>query len=89
MDAIKYAGNISIDSDLNKIVNAGLEVEKNEWSPVLPALPIHFDCEVVDIVRLGTHFLYIGEVKAIRVREDVNQENPLNWYPYPDVLVNN
>jgi flavin reductase (DIM6/NTAB) family NADH-FMN oxidoreductase RutF len=89
VDAIKYAGNISIDSDKDKIINSGLEVEENEWSPVLPALPIHFDCEVVKVVRLGTHFLYIGEVKAIRVREDVNAENPLNWYPYPDVLVNN
>ncbi len=89
VDAIKYAGNISINSDLDKILNSGLEVENNDWSPILPALPIHFDCEVVKVVRLGTHFLYIGEVKAIRVREDVNSENPLNWYPYPDVLVNN
>jgi flavin reductase (DIM6/NTAB) family NADH-FMN oxidoreductase RutF len=86
IDAMKYAGNISIDKDKNKVQHAGLEVSAHEWSPMLPALPIHFFCEVVKVVRLGTHFLYLGEVKSIQVRDDVNLGNPMKWYPYPDVI---
>ena len=86
IEAIKYAGNVSVRHDKNKIENSGLEIIPDEWSPVLPALPIHFDCEVKKVVRLGTHFLYIGEVKAIRLREDISADNPLSWFPYADVL---
>jgi flavin reductase (DIM6/NTAB) family NADH-FMN oxidoreductase RutF len=86
IDAMKYAGNISIEKDKNKIQNAGLQVDSHEWSPVLPALPIHFFCEVVKVVRLGTHFLFLGEVKSIQVRSDVNESNPIKWFPYPDVI---
>lgn len=85
IEAIKYAGNISVDKDRNKIRNAGLEIEELDWAPVLPGLPITFLCEVKDVVRLGTHFLYLGEVKSIRIRDDVTPENPLTWFPYPDV----
>jgi flavin reductase (DIM6/NTAB) family NADH-FMN oxidoreductase RutF len=86
INAIRYSGNISIDQDKNKIRHAGLEVKADEWAPVLPALPIQFFCEVVKVVRLGTHYLYLGEVKSIRIRDDVNSENPLRWYPYPDLV---
>ncbi|MGH8490337.1 MAG: flavin reductase family protein [Gammaproteobacteria bacterium] len=86
VDAMRYAGNISIAQDKDKIQHAGLQVEANEWSPVFPALPIHFFCDVVRVIRLGTHFLYLGKVSALRIREDVNIDNPLRWYPYPDVI---
>lgn len=86
IDAIRYSGNVSIDQDKNKIQHAGLQVKADEWAPVLPALPINFFCEVVKVVRLGTHYLYLGEVKSIRIRDDVNAENPLKWYPYPDLV---
>lgn len=88
IDAIKYAGNISIKNDINKIENSGLNILNEEWAPVLTDLPIHFDCEIRKVVRLGTHFLYLGEVKAIRLREDISPENPLTWFPYPDVVAN-
>jgi flavin reductase (DIM6/NTAB) family NADH-FMN oxidoreductase RutF len=86
IDAMKYAGNVSIDKDKQKIQNAGLEVIAHEWAPMLSALPIHFDCEVKKTVRLGTHVLYLGEVKAIHIREDISPFNPLAWFPYPDVI---
>jgi flavin reductase (DIM6/NTAB) family NADH-FMN oxidoreductase RutF len=89
IDAIKYSGNVSIKKDKKKIQNAGLKMELHGCFPVLQDLPIHFFCEVVKAVRLGTHFLYIGEVKSILVRDDVNTDNPLKWYPYPDVVKRN
>lgn len=85
-DAIKYAGNVSISNDKNKVENSGLEVWNDNWAPVLPALPLHFDCEIKKVIRLGTHFLFLAEVKTIRVREDVSQMNQINWYPFPEII---
>jgi len=68
VNAIKYAGNISISLDPDKIANSGLEFSPHEWAPLLPALPIHYDCEVVGEVRLGTHVMFLGEVRSIRAR---------------------
>ncbi len=86
VDAIKYAGNISITQDLDKINNAGLEYFEDEYGPVLSALPISYRCKIVDVVRLGTHFLMLGEVQSVIVRDDVTKDNCLKWYSYPDVV---
>lgn len=86
INAIKYAGNTSLATDPQKVARAGLQVEPNDWSPVLPALPIHFDCQVIDEVTLGTHIMFLGEVRQIRVRADVTPENPIEWYPWADLI---
>jgi flavin reductase (DIM6/NTAB) family NADH-FMN oxidoreductase RutF len=86
LSAIKYAGNISLAKDPQKVARAGLQVEPNDWAPVLPALPVHFDCQVVGEVSLGTHIMFLGEVRRIRVRADVTQDNPIEWYPWADVV---
>src|SRR5262249_62090220 len=85
VNAMKYAGNISWSRDPKKLVHSGLEVERCDWAPVLPSLPLHFDCQVMGEVRLGTHIMFLGEVRRIRVRADVTPQNPLEWYPWADV----
>src|SRR5262249_41078608 len=65
LDAMRYAGNTSLAVDSNKVANSGLSIYPFEWSPVLKALPLHFDCKVIDEVRLGTHVLFLGEVQRI------------------------
>ena len=85
VDSIGYTGNTSIAVDPDKVAHAGLEVEQNDWAPRFPALPIHFDCEVVGEVRLGTHTMFLGEVKRIQIRSDVTPDNPLQWCPWADV----
>jgi flavin reductase (DIM6/NTAB) family NADH-FMN oxidoreductase RutF len=84
--AIKYAGNISFDQDPLKISNSGLEVVRGvARSPLLPALPVTFDCRVSGELRLGTHVLFLGEVERIFVRTDVTPHRPLEWCPWADV----
>jgi len=83
--AIKYAGNVSMQAAGDKVARAGLAVERGGPSPVLTDLPVHFDCEVLDEVRLGTHVMFLGAVKRIRVRPDVTAANPLEWCPWADV----
>ena len=86
IDAIKYAGNVSLTTNKNKVIASGLEIEPRPWAPVLTALPVHFDCEVVGEVRLGTHIMFLGEVRRIEVRQDVTVTNPLRWCPWADVV---
>lgn len=83
--AIKYAGNVSFQVVGDKVARAGLAVERGGLAPVLPELPVHFDCEVLDEVRLGTHVMFLGAVRRIRVRPDVTPANPLEWCPWADV----
>jgi flavin reductase (DIM6/NTAB) family NADH-FMN oxidoreductase RutF len=85
VSAITYAGNVSFANDPEKLAHAGLEAELGDGAPVLPALPIHFDCQVIGEVRLGTHAMFLGEVRKIRVRTDVTPENPLEWCPWAAV----
>ena len=85
LGGIKYAGNVSLARNARKVADAGFEVEPSEWSPVLTALPVHFDCQIVGEVRLGTHIMFLGEVKRIRVRADVAPDNPIEWCPWAQV----
>lgn len=83
--AIQYSGNISLREDPKKLQRAGLEWESTESAPILPALPVHFECRVVDEIRLGTHCMFMGEVRRIRLRTDVTPENPIEWLPWADI----
>jgi flavin reductase (DIM6/NTAB) family NADH-FMN oxidoreductase RutF len=84
--SIRYAGNISLARDPGKVANAGLALTRNDWAPMLAAMPVHFDCKVVGEVRLGTHIMFLGEVTRIRVRDDVTPANPLTWYPWAEIV---
>lgn len=85
VSTIKYTGNISFVLDRDKIHYAGLEVDCQGVTPRLTATPVHFDCEVIDEVRLGTHIMFLGEVRRIYVRDDVTPTNPLEWCPWATV----
>ena len=85
IDAIRYAGNTSISVDPRKVEQTLLKVEKRKWAPLFPDLPIHFDCAIKGEVRLGTHIMFLGEVRQIRVREDVTPENSMEWSPWAAV----
>lgn len=85
INAIQYTGNISLTEDTKKVQHAGLEWESTKYAPILSALPVHFECRVVDEIRLGTHCMFLGEVRRIRIRTDVTPDNALEWFPWADV----
>jgi flavin reductase (DIM6/NTAB) family NADH-FMN oxidoreductase RutF len=82
VEAIKYAGTTSIRQDPGKAAHSGLDVRPEPWAPVLADLPVQFDCEVIAERALGTHIMFFGEVKRIRVRDDVGPDNALQWCPW-------
>ena len=86
IQAITYAGNRSIADDRQKLFNAGLCVDVSFDVPLLLDLPITFECQVTGEIRLGTHIMFLGEVRKIYIREDVTSDNPLCWYPWADVV---
>jgi flavin reductase (DIM6/NTAB) family NADH-FMN oxidoreductase RutF len=85
VEAIKLAGNVSLQAAGDKVARTGLGVTRGPVAPVLDDLPVHFDCEVLDEVRLGTHVMFLGAVRRVRVRPDVTPANPLEWCPWADV----
>ena len=85
LEAIRYAGNISWQVDPDKVRSAGLTIDPRSDTPRLLDLPIHFDCEVRHELRLGTHVMFLGEVRRITVREDLTSERPLQWNPWAGI----
>jgi flavin reductase (DIM6/NTAB) family NADH-FMN oxidoreductase RutF len=85
IDAIQYSGNISFADDEDKVQNSGLEWTAGQLVPILTAMPINFECRLLDEIRLGTHAMFLGEVRNIFVRNDVNKKNPLEWFPVSDI----
>ncbi len=79
--AIRYLGNVSWHDDPAKLENCGLTAIPLGRSLGFRELPIHFDCRIVDEIRLGTHSMFMGQVERIFVRTDLTHETPLEWCP--------
>ena len=85
LDAIRYTGNLSLAKDPDKAAHSGLEVVKGPHAPLLPALPIQMECQVIGEEQLGSHVLMLGEVRRGLVRTDLTPDRPLEWYGFADV----
>lgn len=82
VNAITYTGNVSFALDPDKVGKAGLAIESRRWAPRLAAMPIHYECEVVGEMQLGTHIMFLGEVRRILVHNRVTTKNRLEWYAW-------
>jgi flavin reductase (DIM6/NTAB) family NADH-FMN oxidoreductase RutF len=47
--------------------------------PLIEECPINIECTVRKIVHLGTHDLFIGEVVAVNVDEDILEKNTISY----------
>ncbi|MBU7014409.1 MAG: flavin reductase family protein [Theionarchaea archaeon] len=48
-------------------------------APLIQECPVNIECTVTQIVHLGTHDLFIGEVVAVDADEDVVEENSISF----------
>lgn len=49
-------------------------------APLLAECPVNIECQVVDIVRLPSHSMFIAEVVALHVMEDIlNERNEVDF----------
>lgn len=85
-NAIRYCGNVSVKDDPEKALKVGMTWAKGKNESYRPEqLPVFFECDIVGEHRLGTHFMFLGEVKGIYVNKSVSRENPLEWFPFAAV----
>lgn len=82
LEAITYLGNVSRRQDPDKVANCGLTAKRLGGIIGFAELPVHYDCRIVERVRLGTHVMVIGEVERVIVRADLTSAHPLEWCPW-------
>ena len=54
-------------------LNAG-KAETLEYAPIIEECPVNIECKVVEIKELGSHHMFLAEVKAVRVDEKYMNE---------------
>ena len=75
VEAVDYCGCVS-GREVDKFAKTGLTpIEASEVKPPLVAqAPINLECKVSQLLDLGAHHLFLGEVVAVHVDEKVTSE---------------
>ena len=60
--------------ELNLTKEKGLKVNV----PLIKEFPINIECKVIDKIKHGTHSIYLGEVLAVHVAEELLKEGKLD-----------
>ena len=71
--AVDFCG-VRSGRDLNKAEAAGLRympADQMETAPAVEGTPVSLSCRVKQVIELGSHDLFLGEVRAVQVRKDL------------------
>lgn len=73
---VDYCGVVS-GRDVDKFKETGLTPVPGEYvgAPLIKECPVNLECQVKDVLSLGTHDVFIAEVLAVHYNEDVLKEN--------------
>ncbi|MCX8158181.1 MAG: flavin reductase family protein [Candidatus Diapherotrites archaeon] len=78
LEKVDLAGIISgCSCDKFKDIGLTLEEAKKINAPLVKECPISYECELKEIISLGTHDLFIGEVKLALVDENLLEDSKL------------
>ena len=75
--AVDFCG-VRSGRDLDKAEAAGIRyrpAEKMRFAPAADGAPVSLSCRVRQIIPLGSHDLFLGEVLAVEVRKDLMDGN--------------
>lgn len=75
--AVDFCG-VRSGKDVDKAAETGLTYMPAETMKIAPAVsgaPVSLSCKVRQMLELGSHDLFIGEVTAVMVRDDLLDEN--------------
>lgn len=64
--------------DFDKFKEMKLTATKAEtlkYAPIIEECPVNIECKVVEVKELGSHHMFLAEVKAVRVDEAYMNEN--------------
>ena len=59
------------ESGYEKLKHAFLQNSPATGTPIFEGVPGYLDCAVVDTVQAGNHTIFIGEVKAAELKDDI------------------
>ncbi len=51
------------------------KAETLEYAPIIEECPVNIECKVVEVKELGSHHMFLAEVKTVRVDEAYMNEN--------------
>ena len=71
--AVDFCG-VKSGRDLDKAKETGLRyipAEKMKTAPAVAGAPVSLSCRVTQILELGSHDLFLGEVAAVSIRKDL------------------
>ena len=74
--AVDFCG-VRSGRDLDKAGETGLsyrEAEGMKTAPAVMGTPVSLSCRVRQVLELGSHDLFLGEVAAVQIREDLLDE---------------
>ena len=74
--AVDFCG-VRSGRDLDKAAETGLHycvAEGMQWAPAVEEAPASLSCRVRQVLELGSHDLFLGEITAVRVRGDLADE---------------
>jgi flavin reductase (DIM6/NTAB) family NADH-FMN oxidoreductase RutF len=73
--ALDFCG-VASGRDLDKFKELGLTAvpASKVSAPLIKECPVNLECKVIDIKQLGTHDMFLGEVVAVHLDEEVMNE---------------
>ena len=74
--AVDYCG-VRSGRDVDKAAETGLRyctAEGMETAPAVDGAPVSLSCKVRQVIELGSHDMFLGEIVAVRVRKDLLDE---------------
>lgn len=74
--AVDYCG-VKSGKEIDKFKETGLTREKADIvnAPMIREAPVSIECRVTDILELGSHHMFLGEVAAVHADEAYMDEN--------------
>lgn len=81
LEKVDYCGMVS-GKEVDKFDAAGLTAAPASVlkTPIIAECPINIECRVTQIIPLGSHDLFIGEVVAVQIDEEVlNEEGRIDY----------
>ncbi len=73
-----YFGTAS-GNNVNKFEETGLTPVKSEFvdAPYIEEIPLNLECEVIQIVEIGSHTQFIGLIKNVKTDDSFDEQSPL------------
>ncbi len=72
-EILDYCG-VKSGRDTDKFADCGLRarpMEGLQWAPAADGFPAHLGCRVRQVLHLGSHDMFIGEIVSVEVRADL------------------